>query len=94
MLTFIHQQPADIFMKQYFLCLGLIVILFACKDKKTTIKAGEIVTAADFVAFYPEATLPYIVADTMLARKPNTTLAFDLNTFARYIPDSVWKKDF
>src|ERR1700749_4393294 len=82
------------FMQKNFICLGLIVILFACKDKKTTIKAGEIATAADFVAFYPEATLPYIIADTMLARKPNAIVALDLNTLSKYIPDSVWKKDF
>ena len=81
-------------MKKYLLCLSLIAILFACKDKKTTIKAGEITTVADFVAFYPETTLPYIIADTMLARKPKSTLALDLNTFEKYIPDSVWKKDF
>jgi hypothetical protein len=91
---FYRSTAPGYFMKKYFICLGLIVMLFACKDKKTTIKAGEIVTAADFVAFYPEVTLPHIIADTMLARKPNTTFALDLNTLSKYIPDSVWKKDF
>jgi hypothetical protein len=94
MLTFIHQQLQDIFMKKYLLCLGFTLVLFACKDKKKEIQAGEITTAADFVAFYPEVTLPYIVADTTLARKPNAALALGLATFSKFIPDSVWKKDF
>ncbi|WP_207513445.1 hypothetical protein [Longitalea luteola] len=81
-------------MKKYLLSLGLILLLFACKDEKTTLQAGDIETAADFVAFYPEASLPFIVADTMLAKKQNDSMAIALNTFSKFIPDSIWRKDF
>lgn len=94
MLIFINQQPTEDFMKKYLFSLGLILLLFACKDKKASLQAGDIVTAADFVAFYPEITLPYIIADTMLVKKPNDSMAIDLKTFSQFIPDSIWKKDF
>ncbi|THU40086.1 hypothetical protein FAM09_09380 [Niastella caeni] len=80
-------------MKKYLLSLGLL-ILFACKDKKAPLQAGDIVTAADFVAFYPEVTLPYIIADTMLVKKSNDSMALGLTTFSKFIPDSIWRKDF
>ncbi|WP_205512885.1 hypothetical protein [Longitalea arenae] len=80
-------------MKKYLFSLGLILLLFACKDKKTALQAGDIETAADFVAFYPEASLPFIVADTMLTRKQNDSMAIELNTFSKFIPDSIWRND-
>jgi hypothetical protein len=82
------------YMKKYLLSLGLVLLLFACKDKKRALQAGDIVTAADFVAFYPEVHLPYMVADTMLLKKPNDSMAIDLKTFSQFIPDSTWRKDF
>jgi hypothetical protein len=82
------------FMKKYLLCSGLVLLLFACKDDKRSLQAGDIVTAADFVAFYPEVSLPYMVADTMLLRKPKDSMAIAYNTFTQFIPDSVWRKDF
>lgn len=94
MLIFINQQPTGYFMKKYLFSLGFILLLFACKDKKASLQAGDIVTAADFVAFYPELTLPYIVADTMLVKKTNDSMVIGLKTFTQFIPDSIWKKDF
>jgi len=82
------------YMKKYLLCLALVLSLFACKDKEKSLQAGDIVTAADFVAFYRKITLPYMIADTMLLRKPNDSIAIGLNTFSKFIPDSVWRKDF
>lgn len=94
MLIFINQQLSEYCMKKYLISLGLILILFACKDDKTTLQAGDIVTAADFVAFYPESSLPFMVADTMLVRKQRDSMAIELNKFSQFIPDSVWRKDF
>jgi hypothetical protein len=82
------------FMKKYLFLSGLVLFLFACKDKKQNIQAGEIVTAADFVSFYREVSLPYMIADTMLLRKPNDSMAISHNIFSQFIPDSVWQKDF
>jgi hypothetical protein len=82
------------FMNKYLLSLGLVLLLFACKDKEKTLQAGDIVTAADFIAFHREISLPYMIADTMLLRKPNDSMAIGLNTFSQFIPDSVWRKDF
>jgi hypothetical protein len=82
------------FMKKYLLSLGFVLILFSCKDDKKTIQAGEIVTPADFVAFYPEVKLPFSVADTSLLKKQNDSMLLELNTFSQFIPDSIWRKDF
>lgn len=81
-------------MKKYLLSLGLLLILFACKDKKKTLQEGDIATAADFVAFYQEVSLPYTIADTALLRKPNDSMAISFKTVSQYIPDSTWRKDF
>ncbi len=81
-------------MKKYLLSLGFILILFSCKDDKKIIQAGEIVTSADFVAFYPEVKLPFTVADTSLLKKQNDSMLLELNTFSQFIPDSIWRKDF
>jgi len=94
MLTFINQQLSEYFMKKYLLSLGLVLLLFACKNEKRTLQAGDIETAADFVAFYREVNLPHMIADSMLLRKPNDSLAIALNIFSKFIPDSVWRKDF
>jgi hypothetical protein len=94
MLIFINQQPTGYFMKKYLFSLGFIVLLFACKDKKAALQAGDIVTAEDFVAFYPEVTLPYIIADTMLIKKPKDSMAIGFKTFTQFVPDSIWRKDF
>jgi hypothetical protein len=81
-------------MKKYLLCLGLLLLLFACGDKKKTIQEGDIATAADFVTFYREVTLPYTIGDTTLSRKPNDSMSLSYKTIAQFIPDSTWKKDF
>ena len=95
MNAYFYQSTATgYFMKKYLFSLGLIFLLFACKDKKAPLQAGDIVSAADFIAFYPEVSLPYIVADTMLLKKPNDAMAISLKTFTQFIPDSIWKKDF
>src|SRR5689334_7629396 len=94
MLTFIHQQPLEPFMNKYLLSVGLILFLFACKDNKKTIQAGEIATAADFVAFYPEVELPFSIADTNLVMKQKDSNAIEIKTFSQFIPDSIWRKDF
>jgi hypothetical protein len=93
LLLFINSH-LELFMKQYLLSLGLILFLFACKDNKKTIQAGDIATAADFVAFYPEVDLPFSVADTSLVKKHNDSMAIAIKTFSQYIPDSIWRKDF
>lgn len=81
-------------MKKYLLSVGLSILLFACKDDKKAIQAGEIVTAADFVSFYPEVNLPFSVADTSLVRKQNDSMLIEIKTISQFIPDSVWRKDF
>jgi hypothetical protein len=95
MNAYFYQSTATgYFMKKHLFSLGFILLLFACKEKKASLQAGDIVTAADFVAFYPEVSLPYIIADTMLLKKGNDSMAIGLKTFTQFIPDSVWKKDF
>jgi len=83
-------------MKKYFFsCCCILLLIGACKDKKkTSLKDDEQVTVADFIEFYPQESLPILIPDTMLLRKPNDSLQIGFKTFTQFIPDSIFKKEF
>jgi hypothetical protein len=81
-------------MNKYLLAFCTILFLFACKDKKKSLQDGEIVTAADFIDFFPEKTLPFQVADSALDNKPNDSLLIGTKTAEQFIPDSIFANDF
>jgi hypothetical protein len=68
-------------------------MVWACKDKKRSLQSDE-ATVADFIEFYPQVSLPIMIPDSLLQRKPNDSLEISHNTFTRFIPDSIFKKDF
>jgi len=81
-------------MKKYFFSFCLLLMVLACKNKKASLQDVDEVTASDFVEFFPEVTPPYFVSDTMLLKKPNDSLEIGLATFTKFIPDSIFKKEF
>ncbi len=73
------------------------VLITSCKDKKVSLNSDddlENISASDFVNFFPEAELPFQVADTTLLKKSDDSLAITYKVFTRFIPDSFLQKDF
>lgn len=81
-------------MKKYLFSICLLLLVFGCKNKKASLQDDEQVTVSDFIEFYPERSLPYNISDTMLLRKPNDSMLIGFKTFTKFIPDSIFRKDF
>ena len=81
-------------MKKNHFCLLLILLLFACKNKKTSLTDDATVTVTDFIEFFPQVQLPFFVSDSMLIKKPSDSMIIGKNNFAKFIPDSIYRKDF
>ena len=80
------------------LVLGLCLLawmLSGCKDKKRVALTGEEpVEVADFIEFFPEVSLPFIVADTTLSRKMGDSSLIAYSVFTQFVPDTIMKKEF
>lgn len=81
-------------MKQYLLLLPILLLIVACKEKKTSLTDEETVSVAEFIEFFPEATLPIRIADTSLAKKSTDSLQIGYKIFTQFIPDSLIQRDF
>lgn len=82
-------------MKKYLFWLPVCLLLFsACKNKKVSLTDGEEVKVTDFIEFFPEATLPFRIADTTLLQKTTDSLLIGNTIFHKFIPDSVLTMDF
>ena len=80
------------------LLLGLCFFVWitgGCKDnKKAALTGDEPVEVSDFIEFFPEANLPFTVADTTLNKKISDSLLISNTVFSQFVPDSVLAKDF
>lgn len=94
MLIFKNQQFTGFIMKKYLFSFCLILLVVACKNKKTSLQDDQQVTASDFIEFFPQVTPPYFVSDTMLSKKPNDSFAIGAATFNKFVPDSIFRKEF
>ncbi|RYD69400.1 MAG: hypothetical protein EOP53_27235 [Sphingobacteriales bacterium] len=81
-------------MKKYIVLLPFLLLLIACKQKKTSLKDGEELEVTDFIEFFPTAQLPYTVADTSLAKKENDSMRIGNTVFSQFVPDSILANDF
>jgi hypothetical protein len=81
-------------MKKILFCLSLILLLFACKNKKTSLQDDSTVTVSDFIEFFPEVSLPFYVSDSVLLKKSNDSMVIGKKNFSKFIPDSIYRKDF
>lgn len=71
-----------------------VVILAACSQKKVSLSGDEPMDAGDFLASFPELRLPYMIQDTSLARRPGDSLLIGKKLVSRFIPDSVYRREF
>jgi hypothetical protein len=81
-------------MRKLVVLIPFLLLLLACKQKKTSLKDGEELEVSEFIEFFPEVELPFVVADTSLLKKENDSMLIGNTVFARFIPDSILKQDF
>jgi hypothetical protein len=81
-------------MKNLLIWMFVLLLLAACKGKKTSLAGEEEIKVEDFIGFYPDLPLPVPLADTSLLRKPKDSLLISYKVFTRFIPDSIIRKDF
>ena len=73
----------------------LLFLLIGCKDdKKIKTQANDDISLAEFVGFFPSASFPYTISDSLLNKKENDSLKISLVAFKSFIPDSVFSKYF
>ena len=74
---------------------ALAWIAVGCKDdKKVSLTGEEPVKVADFIDFFPEVDLPFVVADSTLSKKVSDSLLISYSVFTQFVPDTLVKKDF
>jgi hypothetical protein len=78
--------------------LLVLLVLAGCGEKKKPISLSgeEPVAAEDFVAFFPELSLPFYYADSTLrkTKKENDSLLISQKVFSELVPDTVLKQVF
>src|SRR5882672_1094456 len=71
-----------------------LVVVAGCKSKKTSLAGEEPVEVSDFIDFFPEKKLPYLVTDTSLLKKDKDSLLISYKVFTQFVPDTVLAKVF
>lgn len=80
--------------KSQILLVVSLLLIAGCKSKKKQLLDTDKVEMADFIDFFPEATLPFHLADTLLAKKSPDSLRIGNKIFAQFVPDSVLQPVF
>lgn len=71
------------------------LILVACKGKPASLTDDQSVTPEEFIAFFPEMSLPYIVTDTAsLFKKNNDSAIIGSKVFTQMVGDSILTRYF
>src|SRR6185503_13844343 len=79
---------------RYHLLLIVLILMLACKSKKTNLSGEDPVEVGDFIDFFPDVKLPFMVADSNLLKKENDSLLISYKVFSQFVPDSVTTKIF
>ena len=80
--------------RRYKLLLFVVILIIACKSKKVSLSGDEPVEVSDFIEFFPDVKLPFLVADSNLLKKEKDSLLISYNVFTQFVPDSVVGKIF
>jgi hypothetical protein len=80
--------------KKYGWLLVLVILLTACKSKKASLAGDEPVEVSDFIDFFPDTKLPYLVADSNLLKKEKDSLLISYKVFTQFVPDTILHKIF
>jgi hypothetical protein len=82
-------------LKLCFTAFALFAILLACTEHKPISLAGDKpVPVSDFIAFFQELKPPYVMGDTVLAKKEKDSLLIGYKVFTSVVPDSVLTLSF
>ncbi len=74
--------------------LIVFALMLACKSKKANLSGEDPVEVSDFIEFFPDVKLPFLVADSNLLKKENDSLLISYKVFTQFVPDSVTTKIF
>jgi hypothetical protein len=78
-----------------FLLILSFILLVQCKSKKPVSLSGEEpVEVREFINFFPEMKLPYLIADSTLLKKEKDSLLISYKIFTQFVPDSLLIKVF
>lgn len=80
--------------KRFGWLLFFLFLLAACKSKKVSLAGDEPVEIGDFIDFFPDTKLPYLVADSNLLKKEKDSLLISYKVFTQFVPDSILHKIF
>lgn len=80
--------------KNRLLIFCLLFGVAACSSKKKQLLDTEEVVLTEFIDFFPEITLPFHLADTMLVKKSPDSLRIGNKIFSQFVPDSVLQPVF
>lgn len=86
-------------MKNHYIKVFLLMVAVsaacACHQKKRPSLSGpDPVDISDFIAFFPDASLPFTVSDTLLEKKMPDSLVISHAVFSAFVPDSVLGREF
>ena len=68
--------------------LLLVISLYSCKENKVSLAGDAPIKVTDFINAFSELPLPYMVADTSVAKVGDTTL-ISAAVFSQFIPDTA-----
>lgn len=75
--------------RNWLLALGVILLLANCKNKKPSLAGEDPVEVGDFIEFFPEIKLPYLLSDTEVGKKEKDSLLISYKVFTQFVPDSL-----
>lgn len=75
------------------ICVAVFVLL-ACKSKKKDLSGDVPVDIHDFIGFFQELPLPYVIADTQISRKLPDSLLISTKILSQFVPDTVYSNDY
>lgn len=81
-------------MRKSFIWLLISILFFACGQKEKDINASDDIETTDFIASFPEKTLPIQFNSRDLNKKESDSFFVKTTVVSKFIPDSVFKSDF
>jgi hypothetical protein len=79
-------------MRIYLVPVIILLLLFACKNKKT-LSGDEHVQTEEFFEAYNELKLPFSVSDTTIKNVADTnTISYQI--FTQFVPDTIFNEPF
>ncbi|MGZ8558024.1 MAG: hypothetical protein ACXWWC_06825 [Chitinophagaceae bacterium] len=76
-------------LRKYSLFAFFLILIAGCKSKKATLSGDEPVEINDFIEFFPDTKLPFLVADSTLLKKEKDSLLISYTVFTQFVPDSI-----